>query len=58
MAFAFEGYDDEQFKNDSNYVRYIFRITGKKNNQWYERLIPYHVCTMEDYEKFYPIQTI
>ena len=58
MAVAFEGYDDEQLKNDPNYVRYIFHITGKKDNKWYERLISHHVCTNEDYEKFYPMQKI
>ena len=39
-------------------MRYIFRLTGKKNNKWYERLLSHHVCTKEDYEKFYPIQKI
>lgn len=30
IAFAFEGYNDKEFKNDPRYVRYIIRIQGKK----------------------------
>ena len=55
IAVAFEGTEDGQFKNDAGYVRYIFRVSGKRNNQWYEKLIHHHVCTAEDYAKFYPI---
>ena len=54
-AFAFEGYNDEEFKNDPRYVRYIFRIQGKKDDKYYERILPHHVCTPEDYAMFSPI---
>ena len=56
-AFAFVGFTDEELKNDPRYVRYIFRITGKKDDEYFERILPHHVCTEEDYAVFSPIQS-
>ena len=42
-------------KDSEEYVKWIFRVYGYKDNVAYERLIPYHRCTDEDYEEFYPI---
>ena len=55
IAFSFEGYLDEVLKVDPRYVKWIFRIWGAKNNEKYERILPYHKCTPEDYAEFYPI---
>ena len=55
IAFAFEGYLDNKLKFDPRYVRIIFRLGGKRQNLNYERFIDYHICTEQDYEKFYPI---
>ena len=55
VAFAFEGFIDEELKNDPRYVRYIFRLQGKKDDKYFERILPHHVCTAEDYAMFSPI---
>ena len=56
IAFAFEGFLDKTLKDDNRYVKWIFRIYGTDNGKKYERLLPYHVCTQEDYASFYPIE--
>ena len=42
-------------KNDPRYVKYLFRLFGKRNGVTYERLLTYHNCTDADYEEFYPV---
>ena len=37
-------------------MRWLFRVETWRNNTRYERIIPYHVCTDEDFDKFYPIR--
>ena len=56
MAFAFEGYRKNDLKNDPRFVKWIFRLYGKKDNVEFERILPYHECTEEDYTEFYPVQ--
>ena len=47
---------DGTLVNDPEYTRWIFRITGYRDNQqWYEQILPHHVCTDDDYAEFYPI---
>ena len=36
MAFSVEGYLDEQMKDDPRFVKYIVRLTGKRNNEPYQ----------------------
>ena len=55
IAFAMEGFAERDLKIDSRYVKYIVRMYGKKNNVPYEHILPYHECTDEDYDQFYPI---
>ena len=57
IAFAIEGFGDTAIKLDPRYVKYIFRMYGLKNNEPFERILPYHECTEEDYAQFYPIQS-
>ena len=47
-------YSPRQLKVDPKYVKWIFRIYGKRNNVWYQELLPYHKCTDEDFAEFYP----
>ena len=56
VAFGFYGYYDRELKIDPNYVRWIFRLSGKRQNKYVERILPYHICTAEDYAEFYPIE--
>ena len=57
IAFAFENFDTGKLVDDPHYVRWIFRITGYKDNEWYHHILPYHKCTEEDYAEFYPIRS-
>ena len=41
-------------KNDPRYVKNIVRLWGRKGGVAYEKILPYHVCTEEDYDLFAP----
>ena len=57
VAFTVEDYNKpRQIKDSEEYVRWVFRVFGIKDNVMFERLIPYHKCTEEDYEQFNPIE--
>ena len=57
MAVSVESFLGKKQKNDPKYVKYIFRLAGKKNGISYQKILPYHTCTDEDYDQFYPVQT-
>ena len=44
-AFSFKGIHDGELKNDPKYVRWIFRVSGKKNNEYFEQVLPLKACT-------------
>ena len=44
-------------KNDPKYVKYIFQIFGKRKGKYFQRVLPYHKCTDEDYKEFNPIKS-
>ena len=56
MAVSVESFLGKKQKNDPKYVKYIFRLAGKKNGISYQKILPYHTCTDEDYDQFYPVQ--
>ena len=56
IAFSFETKFDVKLANDPRYVRWIIRVSASRNNTLYEKIIPHHECTDEDYAKFYPIR--
>ena len=35
-------------KNDPKYVKYLFRLAGKRNGEKFEKILPHHTCTDED----------
>ena len=49
IAFAFEGFRDLELKDDPRYVRWIFRQFYKVAGVEFERLVPHHRCTEEEY---------
>ena len=55
VAFAVEGFLDEEMKADPRYVKWIFRQSYRKDNMWQERILPHHECTEDDFKDFYPI---
>ena len=58
IAFAFEKYESKKYINDPRYVRYIFRHRGMdKDGVVYERQLPFHECTEEDFAQFYPVSS-
>ena len=44
-----------KMKSDPKYVKWFFRLYGKRKGIFYERMLDYHFCTDEDYAEFYPI---
>lgn len=52
MAWSVEGVLDEQNRDDPRYVKWIVRMIGKENGTWYEKILPHHKCTEEDYAQF------
>ena len=55
IAFSFEKLLEKKLVNDPRYVRWIFRYDEFRQNEWYERILPYHECTDEDYAQFHPM---
>jgi len=56
IAFAIEDFlSPKKLKNDPHYVKWVFRVFGRKNGEPFQRQLDYHMCTEEDYEEFYPI---
>ena len=55
LAFSIEGFVIRERKDDPRYVKWFVRLYGKKNETRFETHIPFHTCTDEDYDSFYPI---
>ena len=55
FAFAIEGYFDNESKMDPRYVKYIVRARGVRDGVEYEKQLPYHKCTEEEWNAFPPI---
>ena len=57
IAFSVEDYyKPRNLKNDLEFVRWHFRLQGQKDGQRYEKILPHHLCTEEDYAEFDPIE--
>lgn len=56
FAFGIEGFMDKELKRDSRYVKNLVRFWGKLDGVEYEKVIPVHKCTAEDFEEFAPPQ--
>ena len=57
IAFTVEQYTwNPKQLNDLRYIKYIFRLYGKRKGEYYQRILPYHTCTDDDYDKFYPVK--
>lgn len=52
FAFGVEGFLDKKLKNDTSYVKSFARLFGHRNGHEYEKLIPFHICSDEDYQGF------
>ena len=57
MAFGVDGYLDGELKDDPRYVKYYVRVVGKSDGKTYEKVLPHHRCTEEDWAKFSPISS-
>ena len=55
IAFSFEGYYDKELKNDPRYVKVLARIRTQTNGEVTEKVLNFHLCTIEDYNEFYPV---
>ena len=51
IAFTVEDYQSpHRLKDDERFVRWVFRLYGKKDNVAFEKNLPYHKCTTADYD--------
>ena len=57
FAMTIEDYlNPDKIKNESKYVRWVFRLWKKENGVKSARLLDFHPCTDDDYDQFYPVQ--
>ena len=57
FAFSVESFlHPKQRKSDPRYVKYLFRMYGQRNGEEFQRIIPYHNCTDEEFDQFYPVR--
>lgn len=57
FAFGFHGVVDRELRYDPRFVRYIVRMQYvTESGETRESLMGHHLCTDDDYEKFYPIE--
>ena len=55
FAFSVRGVSGKKdLKDDPRHVKYIVRMDGFKGGEKFDRIIPYHLCTDEDWDKFPP----
>ena len=59
VAFAYRSISSKPFFsfNDPRYVRRVIRTWGYDKLNVFEKIIPFHACTDEDYAQFYPIKS-
>ena len=53
FAFTVEDYLSSEMKNDPSYVKYVVSLSSYEGNKFYEKQIPFHKCTDDDYDSFY-----
>ena len=57
LAFTVEDtFGVKKQKNDPRYVKWFVRISGYIDGKAFQRMYPYHKCTDEDYNSFYPVE--
>ena len=49
FAFTLEGAIDLQMKNQEQFVKYFVRAVGNKDGVYFQKMLPYHKCTEEDW---------
>ena len=50
IAFTVESYlSPKKQKRDPRFVKYLFRLYGKRNGVYYDKVLTYHNCTEADY---------
>ena len=42
-------------KNDPKYIKWLFRLYGKRDGVFYQHMLDYHECTDADFDEFYPV---
>ena len=54
FAFAIEGWNDRELKDDPRYAKVIVRQFGRLDGEKYERILPHRRCEPTDFDKFDP----
>ena len=58
IAFTVESYlHPKKQKRDPRFIKYLFRLYGKRNGIYYDRILDYHNCTEADYNEFHPVKS-
>ena len=57
-AFAFEGFVDNELKDDPRFVKNIARYIVKKDFVWTRTNLPFHKCSDEELAQFSPINPL
>ena len=52
FAFSVTGFLDNKVKDDPAYVKYLVRLFGKEDGEFYEKILDYHVCSAEELALF------
>lgn len=55
FAFTIEDSFSHDNKFDTRYNKVIARVIGNKGGVKFEKILPYHRCTEEDFAQFYPV---
>ena len=56
IAFTIEDtYGKPKQKSDPRYVKWIAKFEGVREGKDYHQILPFHKCTDEDYDSFYPV---
>ena len=52
MAFEVSSFRGKGSKDDTRYVKYIFRLFGKDEGKHYQKVLKHHECTERDFQEF------
>ena len=55
FSFGIEIKTGKIFADDPAFIRWRVRHFGRKNGEYFQNFLPFHKCTAEDMDQFYPI---
>ena len=55
MAFTMQDFLTRELKNDPRYVKWFLMMYGKRNGEWFDEVIPYHECSVQELYDMGPV---